>query len=107
LKDTKPGKNLFLAENGTLASLEMSWEVVRYMTTYGGRNMNGSKACVVWRMCKEVKHVSCKTQDGVSLHLSSGGTVMKNFPLKDVMDANISTVKFIRCSGFVHRRFHL
>jgi hypothetical protein len=23
------------------------------------------------------------------------------------MDANISTVKFLRCSGFVHRRFHL
>jgi hypothetical protein len=62
LKDTNPGKNFFLAENGTLASLEMSWEVVRRMTRYGGRNMNGSKACVVWGMCKEVKHLSCKTQ---------------------------------------------
>jgi hypothetical protein len=25
LKHTNPGKNFFLAENGTLASLEMSW----------------------------------------------------------------------------------
>jgi hypothetical protein len=32
---------------------------------------------------------------------------MKNFPLKDLMDANISKVKFIRCSGFLPRRFHI
>jgi hypothetical protein len=32
---------------------------------------------------------------------------MKNIPLKHVMDANISTMIFIRCSGFVHRLLHL
>jgi hypothetical protein len=32
---------------------------------------------------------------------------MKNLPPKHVMDANISTMMFIRCSGFVHRRLHL
>jgi hypothetical protein len=58
LKDAYPGKNFYLAEIGTLESSEISWEVVRRITRYGGGNMNCSKACVVWRMCKEVKHVS-------------------------------------------------
>jgi hypothetical protein len=61
LKGTTTGEDLFLKVQETLASLELSWEKLKIVTTDSGKNMCGSKTDVVERICKEVMQVGSET----------------------------------------------
>jgi hypothetical protein len=93
---TATGEDLFLKVRETLASLELSWEKLKSVTTYGGRNMCGSKTGVVWRICKEVIKVGSETPMVFHCIIHQEAPCCQMLSLKDVMDIVISTVNYIR-----------
>jgi hypothetical protein len=89
----------------TLASLELSWEELRSVTTDGGKNMCGSKTGIVGRICKEVMQVGSETPIVFHCVIHQEALCCQILSLKDLVDIIISAVNYIRRNGLTHRQF--
>jgi hypothetical protein len=99
------GEDLFLKVQETPASLELSLEKLKSVTTDGGKNMCASKTGVVGRIYKEVMQVGSETPMVFHCIIHQEALCCQILSLKDVMDIVISTVNYIRRSGLTHRQF--
>jgi hypothetical protein len=86
MKGATTGEDLFLKVQETLASLELSWEKLKSVTTDGERNMCGSKIGVVGRICKEVMQVGSESRMVFHCIIHQETLCCQILSLKDVMD---------------------
>jgi hypothetical protein len=105
LKGAATGEDLCLKLQETLASLKLSWEKLKSVTTDGGRNKCGSKIGVVGRICKEVMQVGSEIPMVFHCVIHQEALCSQILLVKDVRDIVTSTVNYFRRNGWTHRQF--
>jgi hypothetical protein len=104
LKGATTGEDLFLKVQETLASLGMSWEKLKSVTT-DGRKTCGANTSVVGRICKEVMQDGSETPMVFHCIIHQEALCCQILSLNDVLDIVLSTVNYIRRNGLTHRQF--
>jgi hypothetical protein len=89
----------------TLASLELSWEKLKSVTTDAGINICGSNIGVIGRICKEVMQIGSETLMVFHCIIHQETLRCQILPLNDVMDIVISAANYIRRNELTHRQF--
>ena len=105
MKDTTTSENLFLEVHQAVNNLDLSWARLKSVTTDGARNMVGSKAGLVEKICNEVANANGTPPLKFHCIIHQQVLCSKILKFEDIMNVVVSTVNFIRRHGLNHRQF--
>uniref|UniRef100_A0A2S2QYX5 General transcription factor II-I repeat domain-containing protein 2B n=1 Tax=Sipha flava TaxID=143950 RepID=A0A2S2QYX5_9HEMI len=105
MKDSCTGNDIFLKVKESIFTLGRNFNILKGVTTDGGRNMCGAHTGLVGNICKAVFETGAAAPMAIYCIIHQQALCGKNAPISEVMNIVVQNVNYIRKSALSHRQF--